>query len=110
MLITKVDGKITKLDIHHDTQIDTVVLLITSDSKIQWQLVLEKSCTKYVYHLSKNKNNVQQQVSQDEKVENVDSKNFHSFVCEVSSNYLLKKSSFLIKRLLSQEIEILIQI
>lgn len=49
---TQVTGQILDLQICHDNELNTVVsLLITNESREQWQLVLEHSVNGYVYPL-----------------------------------------------------------
>lgn len=64
---TKIEGCVTNLGIYQDKQLDTVTLLITNDNKNQWQLILEKPSTKYIYPLYN-------QATENE--DNEDSKNF----------------------------------
>ncbi|KAJ8687906.1 hypothetical protein QAD02_023701, partial [Eretmocerus hayati] len=44
---TSVDGRVTKLSICQDTELDTVTLLITNHLRKQWYLVLEKPGSNY---------------------------------------------------------------
>ncbi|XP_031777146.1 uncharacterized protein LOC100677930 isoform X2 [Nasonia vitripennis] len=71
---TKTDGKITGLCICQDTELDTVMLLITNHCKEQWHLVLEKPGSNYTYPL--NNGGSQRSTMPTEEADNDDSKSF----------------------------------
>lgn len=72
---TKIYEAISSLKIYHDTQLDTVTLLITNINNDQWQLILEKPCTKYIYPLN-TENSALHGGNNDNETDNDESKNF----------------------------------
>lgn len=47
--LTRIDGYISNFQICQDTELDTINLIITSQSKKQWFLILEQPAKGYIY-------------------------------------------------------------
>ncbi|XP_058799619.1 uncharacterized protein LOC131669061 isoform X2 [Phymastichus coffea] len=70
--ITKIEGKIKGFSICQDSEVDTVTLLITNQSREQWHLVLEKPANNYTYPF----NNGSPRSSKSDDTDNDDSRTF----------------------------------
>ncbi|XP_014210897.1 uncharacterized protein LOC106641130 [Copidosoma floridanum] len=71
---TKIEGRVASFFICQDTELDTVTLLITNQSREQWGLILEKPGSKYTYPL--NNGSQPQRFQNEDKVDKEDTKGY----------------------------------